>query len=116
VIAQLVLTGLLGIVVLYAWIAYQQSRVVGVAAVGAAVAGLYFVWIPAHAMILAEWAGVGRGVDLIIYVWVVISLIIMLNLHLKIRSHAKRMTELARKVAISGVSVPRCEDEVAKRE
>ena len=114
-IAQLVLTGLLCGVMLYAWIAYQQSRVVGLSVICSAFAGLYFVWIPEHATILAEWAGVGRGVDLIIDVWVVISLIILLNLHLKIRSQAKRITMLARRIAINEVSAPDHEDLAAKR-
>jgi len=48
-IAQLVLTGLLCVVMLYAWIAYQQSRVVGFSVICSAFAGLYFVWIPEHA-------------------------------------------------------------------
>jgi hypothetical protein len=44
-------------------------------------AGLYFVWLPAHASWLATFAGIGRGVDLILYVWLVISLIMFLDLH-----------------------------------
>ena len=70
------------------------------AAVLAACGGLYFVWFPAHATLLAEAVGVGRGVDLIIYVWVVISLLIVFNLHLKLRSQMELITGLAREIAI----------------
>ena len=49
---------------------------------------------------LAELAGIGRGVDLILYVWVVISLLIVLNLHLKLRAQMELITALAREIAI----------------
>jgi hypothetical protein len=67
----------------------------------AAMTGLYFVWIPSHATWLAELVGIGRGVDLILYVWVVISLIVLLNLHLKLRVQKEMITVLARELAIA---------------
>ena len=99
-IAKLVLSALLAGVLLYAWIEYRRSPAVAIAAVIAACGGLYFVWLPTHATLLAEFVGIGRGVDLIIYVWVVISLLILLNLHLKLRSQTELITELAREIAI----------------
>lgn len=99
-VAQLFLSVLLLGVLLYAWTEYRRAPVIGVAAVLAAGGGLYFVWIPSHATALAEFVGIGRGVDLIIYVWVVISLLIVLNLHLKLRSQMELITELAREIAI----------------
>jgi len=99
-IAQLFLSILLCGILLYAWTEYRRSPVIGLFAVFAAGGGLYFVWFPAHATILAEFVGIGRGVDLIIYVWVVISLLIVLNLHLKLRSQMELITELAREIAI----------------
>jgi small membrane protein len=99
-IAQLVLSALLFGILLYAWTEYRRSPAVGLAAVLAACGGLYFVWFPTHATVLAELAGIGRGVDLIIYVWVVISLLIVFNLHLKLRAQMELITELAREIAI----------------
>ena len=66
-----------------------------------AACGLYFVWLPTHASALASLAGIGRGVDLILYVWVVISLTVFLNLHLKLRSQTEIITALARKIALA---------------
>jgi small membrane protein len=100
-IAQLFLTALLAIVLIYAWSAYRMAPVVGLLAVAAALAGLYFVWVPAHATALAQFVGVGRGVDLVLYVWVVISLIMLLNLHLKLRAQMELITRLARTSAIA---------------
>ena len=61
------------------------------------------MWVPEHASQLAALVGIGRGVDLVLYTWVVISLIMMLNLHLKLRSQMELITLLARKIAIEDV-------------
>ena len=100
-IAQIVLTAFLLGILLYAWLEYRRAPVVGVLAMVAALTGLYFVWIPAHATRLAELVGIGRGVDLILYIWVVISLIMLLNLHLKLRVQKEMITVLARELAIA---------------
>ena len=99
-IAQLLLTALLAVVLLYAWREYKRSPVISLLSMAVVGAGLYLVWIPSHATRLAEWAGIGRGVDLVIYVWVVISLLVILNLHLKLRAQMELITRLARSVAI----------------
>jgi hypothetical protein len=85
-IAQLVLTALSFAILLYAWMEYPRSPAVGLFAWLAALGGLYFVWVPSHATQLAALVGIGRGVDLIIYTWVGISLLLLLNLHLKLRT------------------------------
>jgi hypothetical protein len=100
-IAQLILTALLLGILLYAWTEYRRAPAIGLLALVAALTGLYFVWIPAHATWLAELVGIGRGVDLILYVWVVISLIVLLNLHLKLRVQKEMITVLARELAIA---------------
>jgi hypothetical protein len=103
-IAKLILTSLLSAIVLYAWCERARSPFVAILALVAAVSGTYLTWAPSHASDLAEWAGIGRGVDLIIYVWVVISLLIMLNLHLKLRLQLELITSLARETAIANAS------------
>ena len=100
-VAQIVLTAFLLGILLYAWLEYRRAPVVGVLAMVAALTGLYFVWIPGHATRLAELVGIGRGVDLILYIWVVISLIMLLNLHLKLRVQKEMITVLARELAIA---------------
>jgi small membrane protein len=105
-IAQLILTALLLAVLIYAWTEYRRSPVVGLVGILAASGGLYFVWFPAHASALAEVAGIGRGVDLIIYTWVVISLLVVLNLHLKLRAQMELITALAREIAIANARPP----------
>jgi small membrane protein len=105
-IAQSLLSLLLLGVLLYAFTEYRRSPVVALLSFAVAGAGLYFVWFPAHSTRLAELAGVGRGVDLILYTWVCISLIVLLNLHLKLRTQLELMTVLARKIAIANAIEP----------
>jgi small membrane protein len=103
-IAQFILTALLLGVALYAWQEHRRSPVVGTLSMVAATTAIYLVWAPSHASDLAEFAGVGRGVDLIIYIWVVISLLVLLNLHLKLRVQLELITALARQIAIANAS------------
>ena len=100
-IAQLILSLLLAGILLYAWNEYRRSPAVALLSVVAATAGLYFVWVPEHSTWLAELVGIGRGVDLILYTWVCISLLVLLNLHLKLRTQMELVTLLARKAAIA---------------
>src|SRR5262245_50553697 len=100
-IAQFIFSFLLVGVLLYAWSEYRRSPAVAVLSVLAATAGLYFVWFPAHSTVLAELVGIGRGVDLVIYIWICISLIVLLNLHLKLRTQMDMITTLARQIALA---------------
>jgi hypothetical protein len=102
-IAQALLTVLLGGVLVYAWAEYRRSPLVGALSIMAGLAGLYFVWMPSHSTLVAEFVGIGRGVDLILYLWVCISLTVMLNLHLKLRAQQETITKLARSIATANV-------------
>jgi hypothetical protein len=100
-IAQIGLSILLLGVLFYAWTEYSRAPAIGLVSMAVAGAGLYFVWLPSHATWLASLVGIGRGVDLILYVWVIISLTVMLNLHLKLRSQMELITALTREIAIA---------------
>ena len=105
-IAQLFLSFLLAGILVYAWAEHRRSPIISLAAVLTVVGGLYFIWLPEHATILAGVVGIGRGVDLIIYVWVVISLLIVFNLHLKLRAQMELITGLAREIAMLKMAQP----------
>jgi hypothetical protein len=47
--------------------------------------------------------GIGRGADLILYTWACLSLLVVLNLHLKLRTQLELITVLTRSVALSSV-------------
>ena len=110
-IAQFILSILLAGIVVYAWSEYARSPVVAVLTLLVASAGLYFVWMPEHSTQLAETVGIGRGVDLILYIWVCLSLIVLLNLHLKLRTQMELITALARKIALTDARPARAQTE-----
>jgi hypothetical protein len=99
-IASILLSALLCGILVYAWSEQGRVPLVATCTIIAVLSGLYFVWFPTHATVLAELVGVGRGADLILYMWVLISLLILFNLHLKLRSQMELITELAREVAL----------------
>ena len=103
-IAQILLSLLLSGIVVYAWADYRRSPVVALLFMLTAAVGIYLVWTPSHATQLAELAGVGRGADLILYVWVVISQLVFLNLHLKLRAQMDLITGLARSIALANAA------------
>jgi hypothetical protein len=99
-IASILLTALLGGILVYAWSEQRRVPLVSACTIIAATGGLYLVWFPSHANVVADLVGVGRGADLILYLWVLISLLILFNLHLKLRFQMELITELAREVAL----------------
>ena len=99
--AQALLSVLLGFVLLHGWTQFRRSPLVASLSIVAALAGLYLVWAPSHTTTLAEFMGIGRGADLILYLWVCISLNLLLSLHLKLRVQQETITKLARAVALA---------------
>ena len=99
-VASILLSMLLLGTLVYAWSEQRRAPLVATSTIGVVICGLYLVWFPSHANMLAELAGVGRGADLILYLWVLISLLIVFNLHLKLRAHLELITDLAREIAL----------------
>jgi small membrane protein len=99
-IFQLLLSASLAVILIYSYNQRIRSPSVSAVALVAAGAGLYFTWFPSHATSLAGLVGIGRGADLIFYLWVVISLALLLNVHLKLRAGHSQLTEVVRHIAI----------------
>ena len=99
-IARLLLSLLLAGVLGYAIVAATRARLVGALIGVAALAGLYFVWWPDVTNRIAHAVGIGRGADLMLYLWVVISMLVALNLHLRLKAQREVTTELARAMAL----------------
>jgi hypothetical protein len=71
-----------------------------------AVAGMALVLAPDLSNRMAHAVGVGRGADLVLYCWVVISLIVSVNLQYRIRDLQAQVTGLARLLAIQSPVSP----------
>ena len=105
-IAQVMLSVLLLGVVIYAWTEYKRVPAVALLSGIVSVCGIYFIWFPETSTHWAEFVGIGRGADLVLYTWSCVSLLVILNLHLKLRSQLEMITGLARTIAIENAQQP----------
>lgn len=99
-IIQVILIGGLLLSLLYGIIQRQKSRLLSNAISLVSVLGMFFVAFPERTTELAHFVGVGRGADLILYCWLVISIIVSMHLHLQILQLHEFITELARELAL----------------
>jgi hypothetical protein len=96
----------LGGILLYAL--SQRSKVPGISTSMTILcaAGIIFVIFPSLATDVARSLGVGRGTDLMLYFFIVLTLVIALNLHLKLRSSQETITQLSRAIALMNYKRP----------
>lgn len=115
IFSALVTLLLLGLI-LYALLQQREFPLLGRLMPILALAGIYVVWFPESTSHVAHWLGIGRGADLMLYVWSLVSGLLILGLHLKLLAYERRMTDLARHVAIADARVPQAQGcEVGRR-
>ena len=68
-------------------------------------AGVYFVIFPDSASKIANLVGIGRGADLIFYLFIVFSWFWFASTSAKMRKSEKRLTEIVRQMAIANPSI-----------
>lgn len=78
--------------------------------------GVGLVWSPDTANAIAASVGIGRGADLLLYCWVVVSLLITLVLHVRIRVLHREITELARAIGLQKAVTPNQPLSISKAE
>lgn len=64
-------------------------------------AGIVMIWMPHWSSIVANVLGVGRGADLVMYLWILFSLQAFVYLYISIKRKERQITELTRALAIS---------------
>lgn len=90
----------------YAFLQRRKSGLVSWTITATSVAGIVFVSFPDFTTELAHYLGIGRGADLIMYCWIVISLAISASLQFKILQLQEIATELARAIALQAPRAP----------
>ena len=65
-----------------------------------AILGVGCIWHPKWANSLAVWVGVSRGADLMFYIWIVISMFVILNLHIRNRVVDRKLAAIVRELAL----------------
>ena len=101
----ILITGLV-LVMVYALSQRSKSRHLADAMSALSLIGIALVFFPEVTNSIAEKVGVGRGADLVLYCFILISLAAVFNIHLRIRSFNESITELARSIAISSAIKP----------
>ena len=105
--AQILLTLALVAILLYAVAQRPKIRVFRLSIALLSLGGLVVVWAPELSTRIANLLGIGRGADLISYIWIVMSLILAINVHIRLRLESERVTQLAREIAIINARLPK---------
>lgn len=100
-IIQLILSAGLAACLFYVLSLGRSSLAIRAGLLAVIVAGTIFVWFPDITNRIALLVGVGRGADLVMYIWIVLGLMLILRLHIKMREQSEALTQLARRIALS---------------
>ena len=95
----------LGVLALYAYFQSRRAPMVSLSVLGLAAIGIVLAAAPDLATTLAQTVGIGRGADLVIYCFVLISLAAIFNLHLKLRANETNVTQLVRAIAMMNATI-----------
>ena len=113
-IIQAVIVVFFLILAAYALMQKERAPLVSATMLIISMLGILLTLAPGVATELAHLAGVGRGTDLVFYLFILVSLTAILNLHLRMRANAELVTALARHVALQAVKVPESEREASQ--
>jgi hypothetical protein len=105
-IVQVLLSLGLAAVAVYAWLQRARARLLSWTMILICLFGEILVLNPELATRIAHWMGVGRGADLVVYCFIVASLGLIMNLHLRLHALHEDFTELARRVALRDAREP----------
>ena len=105
-IIQWVLCVGLGAALSYAYLQRRKSRAISLGIMLVSAAGVLAVLVPEASNAVARGLGIGRGADLVIYCWIVISLLVSVNLQFKILQLQHSLTLLTREMALRSPTSP----------
>ena len=84
---------------LYGWRQPSLSPVLGFATLLACAIGLALVIRAGWSSKAANFVGVGRGADLVLHAWAAISILVLANVHFRLRALQAKITALIREIA-----------------
>jgi len=84
----------------YGWRERRMSPLVGYVTPLLSLAGILLVLNPQVSSAIAKSLGVGRGADLVFYLWTVLSALLIANIHFRLRYQKELLTTLARDLAL----------------
>lgn len=90
----------------YGWRERRMSPLIGYATPLLSLVGIVLVIYPELSSNFATLLGVGRGADLIFYLWTVISALLIANVHFRLRYQKELLTTLARELTLVRANNP----------
>ena len=102
---KIILISALVFCAVYGWRQRRTSFLVGAGLPIVCAGGAILVLRPQLSNDVARFLGVGRGADLVLYVWIVVSLLLLANIHFRLRSQKAMITHLTRDIAIQQAEV-----------
>lgn len=90
--------------IFFALLQRGQVRVVPWVLTAISIFSIYFVVFPERANLVANYLGVGRGADLLLYLWFAISSLMIFFVFVRLRANHREITALVRAIAIQSAS------------
>lgn len=100
-IIQLILSIGLAACLFYGASLGRSSVLLRLALFGIVAIGFGFVWFPDITNVIALQVGVGRGADLVMYIWIILTLLLIVRLHIRLREQSEALTQLARRITLN---------------
>lgn len=105
-IVQVLLTSFFIVLFIYGIASSTRSKLIARSLASLSLALVYFTWVPEHANSVAHILGVGRGADLLLYMWFPVSSFMLLLMNLKTNRLHRELTEIARAIALANAQPP----------
>lgn len=103
---QFILTIIFLVILLYVVLVNSLSLIVKVLMYTLCLCGCTFVWFPSITIYIANFLGVGRGADLLLYTWISVSCLLVFIGFLNVTRVNRDITILARKIALQNYLKP----------
>ena len=105
-VIRIVLIAALLVTVLYAVRNRRHSPLASMGALLFGMVGVFCVIMPEATTMVANLLGVGRGTDLLLYCFIISSVLMVLNLHLRVLRLQEMVTGMAREQALRSAPPP----------
>lgn len=99
-IVQLLLTLCFIVLAFFCWLRMGRVRFFAFILTLICLVGVYFIWFPNHLTYVANEMGVGRGADLLLYIFLTFVLFEFLVIRIREKERMELFTRLVRRIAI----------------
>lgn len=99
-IIQPILSVLLLGILFFVLIQHHTGRFLRPAVTVVVAVGIFFTWVPEFSNRAANYLGIGRGADLIFYIWIVLSMLALASLYITFNKQERQITHLTRALAL----------------